>query len=262
MLNGSDDHNTDQTEGADKEAPKAPEAPKGALMRAWEKVSGTASELTDKYAPNWLKSTFGVASGIGKTAYYLTSPVWWPTKKAVEMSVAGFKTGNATKGILATSFAGAALFTYLSAVSYGALYASVAAGDYYWFGQPYKKATVTGTISELGKQGKFPCDTIEGKLALPNLKNDGSSTFNFSVRRGFPGVYEKLDQLYKEKKPVDLDFKISHWPTKWFDPEDEGYWLPGVKLDFGCIQKTDTNIFNASKAEGPSQLAPKFPEAR
>lgn len=191
-----------------------------------------------------------------RAAFWAASPVWWPAKQAVKASLWGLQRESTAMKVLTPTFAATALAAYLGALSYGTLYATVASGDYYWFGQPYSEGERVGTIADLSIKGKFPCDTVEGQLAMPNLGTGGSSTFAFSVRRLYPGVIEQLQKAYDEGTPVSLAFKQSHWPKERFDPEAEGWFFPNPITSFECIQKTDFNIVAVTPRPGMNLPTP------
>ncbi|MBC7325511.1 MAG: hypothetical protein H5T99_09380, partial [Moorella sp. (in: Bacteria)] len=116
---------------------------------------------------------------------------WWLAKSPFVLYkkgvVASWENAETYKGKAATAFGAAAVGavlvgTYAGAGLYVGTYGVVAAGDYYWFGQSYSEGDRVGTIAKLSNKGKFPCNTVEGELAMPNLGAGGSSTFSFSVR--------------------------------------------------------------------------------
>ena len=120
----------------------------------------------------------------------------------------------------------------------------------------------TGLISKLSEVGKFPCNTIEGELAMPNLGTGGSSTFSFSARN-LGGMNDKvIDDLkaaYESGKPVSLTYDQSHWPKEWFDREQEGWFIPVID-GFACFQKTDYNIVRVTPRQDVTlPHAPRLP---
>lgn len=201
-----------------------------------------------------------------RLAYYATSPVWYPTKLAAKAALWGVKRESTTAKILVPTFAAAALGTYAMTGVYLGTYATVAGGDYYWFGSAYSEGDRTGRISKLSHVGKFPCTTLEGELAMPNLGTGGSSTFSFSVRTLGPLNAEAaaaVEQAFEHDVPVSLHYKQSHWPTERFDRENgEGWFVPFID-GFACIQKSDYNI--VSVVEKPNidvPMAPRLPGGR
>ena len=197
-----------------------------------------------------------------RVAYWAASPVWWPTVKAAQLGLWGLRRENKVAKTVVPTFAAAALATYALGGSYLATYATVAAGDYYWFGKPYSSGERTGLISKLSEVGKFPCNTIEGELAMPNLGTGGSSTFSFSARN-LGGMNDKvIDDLkaaYESGKPVSLTYDQSHWPKEWFDREQEGWFIPVID-GFACFQKTDYNIVRVTPRQDVTlPHAPRLP---
>ncbi|MBU0799853.1 MAG: hypothetical protein KKA05_02510, partial [Alphaproteobacteria bacterium] len=187
-----------------------------------------------------------------RVAYWAASPVWWPTVQAVKLGMWGLKSDNKVAKTLVPTFAAAALATYGLVGSYVATYGVVAAGDRYWFGQPYSEGDRTGRISKLSMVGKFPCNSVEGELAMPNLGSGGSSTFSFSARSLGPlndDVIADLRTAYEKNEPVSLSYEQSHWPKEWFDREQEGWFLPHID-GFACYQKTDYNIVKVTPRPG------------
>lgn len=195
-------------------------------------------------------------------AWTLTSPIWGPYYVAhkVGWEDRSAKSKATTAAVvyapLTAAFAGAAI--------YSSMYAATVTGDYYWFGQAYEAQDKVGTVTALGITGKWPCNTIEGQLSLPNLGKDGSSTFPFSVRTFGPinaQTAQEVEDAFKTGATVSLSYRKSHYPKEYFDPEQEGWWLPSPG-NFDCYQKTDTNITHVEVRSTALPQAPKFPGAR
>lgn len=198
----------------------------------------TGDKIRGKLSQIWYSKAMIPA----RMAYWAASPVWAPTLWAVKAGMWGLKQESKAAKTLVPTFAAVALAGYGLVGSYMAAYAVVAAGDYYWFGQPYSQGERTGRISKLSQVGKFPCNTWEGELAMPNLGAGGSSTFSFSVRNALGRSDDTIAQLqraYESQEPVSLSYSQSHWPAEWFDREGEGWWLPHID-GFNCYQKTIT----------------------
>ena len=200
-----------------------------------------------------------------RMAYWATSPVWWPTIKAAQLGLWGLRRENKVAKTVVPTFAAAALAAYGLVGSYVAVYGAVAAGDYYWFGNAYSQGERTGRISKLSVVGKFPCNSVEGELAMPNLGAGGSSTFSFSARSLGPlndQVIADLKTAYEKGEPVSLSYRQSHWPTEWFDKEQEGWFLPHIS-GFSCYQKSDYNIVKVTPRPGLDiPAAPRLPDGR
>ena len=213
----------------------------------------------------WESSALKPVRGLYKTGKILTSPVWAPTIAAGKVAWWGLKRESTAAKVIVPAFAAAALTGYAYVGSYLGMYGAVAAGDYYWFGQAYSEGERTGRISKLSMVGKFPCNTIEGELAMPNLSSGGSSTFTFSARSLGPlndDVIAQLREAYEEGYPVSLTYKQSHWPVEMFDREQEGWFFPHLS-GFSCYQKTDYNIVAVTPRPGADiPAAPRFPEER
>ena len=197
-----------------------------------------------------------------RVVYWAASPVWWPTVKATQLGMWGLRQENKVAKTVVPTFAAVALATYGLVGSYLASYGAVAAGDYYWFGKPYSSGERTGLISKLSEVGKFPCNTIEGELAMPNLGTGGSSTFTFSAR-SLGSMNDQtiadLKTAYETGKPVSLTYSQSHWPKEWFDREREGWFLPHID-GFSCFQKTDYNIVKVTPRQDINlPNAPRLP---
>lgn len=238
-------------------APKTEESGFGAVVR--NKLSGI-----------WHSRAMTPARVTYNTAYWLTSPVWYPSKLALKAGVWGLGKENKTAKIGVPTGAALALTAYFGVASYGFGHAVVAAGDYYWFGQPYSSGERTGRISRLSQVGKWPCSTWEGELALPNIASGGSSTFQFSIRNlaGMNNdIIRQLQEAYNNQSTVSLSYRQSHWPKEWFNSEAEGWFFPHIN-NYGCYQKTDYNINGAQVRMGVDwgtgapprlQLAPQQP---
>jgi hypothetical protein len=231
-MSAPEDSNIPETPqaGSPQPDPSAGEKVRGALSRVWRSKAMLPVRL----------------------AYYATSPAWYPALKAGQLALWGVKRQNKAAKVLVPAFAAAALGAYAMAAGYTATYGAVAAGDYYWFGKPYSQGERTGRIAKLSHVGKFPCDTLEGELAMPNLGSGGSSTFSFSARTLGPlnkSTVEALQKAYESGVPVSLTYKQSHWPKEKFDAEQEDWFVPVID-GFSCVQKSDYNIVAVKEKPG------------
>ncbi|MEC8665186.1 MAG: hypothetical protein VXY16_06920 [Pseudomonadota bacterium] len=232
---------------------------KGHLKTAFDKA-------TDNSPGRVIRATFNVLSAVtypvrkiggfaAKQAWNIgvatPTKMWWNASKwgATRES----KILQGTVPLVATGLLGA----WFTATQYSALYGLVAAGDRYWFGAAYESGERTGTITTLSMRGKFPCNSMEGELSMPNIRGDGSSTFPFSIRRFGDAEQQAAWAAYESGDTVSINYDVSHWPTEWFDSEREGWFVPFIGLSqFECVQKTDHNVTNVTIREGRVLPAP------
>ena len=273
-LDGTEDHKPTKGEKAAAAAEKAKSTASVISQKAsavTDSIKGTLKAAFDKVTDN---KPGKFVRAVAEFTYYAS----WPVRKGVKYGVkygvveptklwakacnASLKSNNkiALVGgpLVATSLLGA----WFTATQYSVLYGAVAMGDRYWFGEAYETGERTGTITTLTMRGKFPCNSMEGELSMPNIRGDGSSTFPFSIRRLGVEEQEAAMTAYENGDTVSLTYDLSHWPEEWFDAENEGWFVPFLGLrDFECVQKTDANITSVTIRDGrvlpePPRLTP------
>lgn len=154
-----------------------------------------------------LRIAFNVAAAV-------TSPIWWPTKKAVQFAK--------DKSLPTKAFTAAALGLYLGAATYGGMYGYVAANDtripvMNW---PATEGQWKGHIIRFSHKGTFPFDYYEGIIQTSASSRPDSATsdaFNFSVRRFDTDMIESIQRAMENNEYVIMEYRHSRIDQESFD---------------------------------------------
>lgn len=161
-----------------------------------------------------------------KIAAAVTSPVWYPTKKAYQVARWGLGRESKLMKTIVPTFAAVALAGYLGTVGYGATYGYVVANDQQTFlNWPATQGKWEGDIVRFSHKGTWPCDSWEGSLRT----GEAADFESFAVRKGNKELIDAINNIPEDINDVTLVYRDNRLDQSDFEKGSI----------FHCIQHSD-----------------------